>query len=113
MPTIEHTTAWQHARTLADEVYAQFGISFDIDYENQTCSAATLLSKSLAQSFGEEDKGGQRYSLLQARGYCGDLAAMVRSGIKLKKITPEKAEILIEKCDELSDLIRVVMKQYG
>ena len=113
MPTTEHNTAWQQARTLAAEVYAHFGISFDIDYENQTCSAATLLSRSLAHSFGEEDKGEQRRALLQAKGYCSDLAAMIRSGIKLKKITPERAEILIKKCDELSDLIRVVMKQYG
>ena len=113
MPTIEHNTAWQQARTLANEVYAQFGISFDIDYENQTCSAATLLSRSLAHSFEAEDKGEQRRALLQARGYCGDLAAMIHSGIKLKKIAPEKADILIKKCDDLSDLIRVVMKQYG
>ena len=113
MPTTEHTTAWQQARILADEVYAHFGISFDIDYEHQTCSAAVLLSNALAQSLDEEDKGELRRVLLKARGYSGDLAALVRSGIKLKKITPEKAAIFVKKCDELSDLIRVVMKQYG
>jgi len=113
MPTTEHTTAWQLAHTLANEVYAHFGISFDIDYENQICSAAVLLSKSLAHSLNEEDKGKLRRSLLQSQGYSGDLAAMIRSGIKLKKITPEKADIFVKKCDDLSDLIREVMKQYG
>lgn len=113
MPSAEHKVAWQKARTLSDEVYAHFDISFDISYENQTCGTALLLSRDLAHSFSEEDKGELRRALLKSRGDCNDLAAMIRSGIKLKKITPEKADILIAKCDELSDLIRVVMKQYG
>lgn len=113
MPSAEHKVAWQKARMLSNEVYIHFGISFDIDYENQTCSTALLLSRDLAHSFGEEDKGKLRRVLLKSRGDCNDLIAMIRSGIKLKKITPEKADILIAKCDELSDLIRVVIEQYG
>lgn len=109
----EHTTAWQQARMLADRIYTHFGISHEIDFEHQICSVALMLSNALAHSLEEKDKGELRRILLKSRAYCGDLSAMVRSGVKLQKITSEKADTLIKKCDELSELIRKVMKQYG
>lgn len=102
----EDIIAWQKAQNLAVSIYSLFGNIDDYGFRNQICRATVSISNNIAEGFDRiSDKEFRRY-LFIAKGSCSEVKSMLYLSQKLKMIDNKTTDSLIEKCNEISKIIR-------
>lgn len=106
----EDIIAWQKAQDLAVDVYSVFGKSKDFGFHDQIQRAAISISNNIAEGFDRSgDKEFLRF-LYIALASCSEVKSMLYLSEKLGFTTQEQTENLINKSNEISKIIRGLIK---
>lgn len=102
--------AWEKARDLTIEIYAHFGVSYDIDFDNYICRSALAVCDRIAIGFDEQNSVKLVKTWYVSRGCTTELESMLDIAEKLKLIGWKKADILRGKNKEITDIINQLIQ---
>lgn len=106
----EDIIAWQKAQELTVTIYAIFGKLDDYGFKNQICRASVSISNNIAEGFDRDSNREFRRFLFIAKGSCSEVKSMLYLANKLNLLVDHDARNLTEKCDEISRIIRGIIK---
>lgn len=106
----EDIIAWQKAQDLAVEIYAMCEEMKDYGFRNQICNAVVSISNNIAEGFDRSSDADFSRILYIALGSGSETKSMLYLAARLKYITDDKKIQLVEKCDEISKIIRGLIK---
>lgn len=101
---------WQKAQDLAVEIYKSFGSLNDYSFRNQICSAATSISNNIAEGFDRSSDADFSRFLYIAIASCSETKSMLYLAERLKLLSSEKQIKLIRQAEEVSKIIRGLIK---
>jgi four helix bundle protein len=109
----EDIIAWQKGQDLAVRVYTEFGNSRDFNFKDQICRAAVSVSNNIAEGF-DRNSTSKEFSrfLYISKGSCAEIKSMLYLAIRLNYILIEKANEMMKQCDEISRIIRGLIKSF-
>lgn len=110
MKSFEDIQAWQKARILCGDVYKECKNCKDYGFKDQLQRASISILNNIAEGFERGGKKEFRQFLYIARGSCGEVRSMLRVGVDIGLIIPEKSEVLIEKSDEISRMLHGLIR---
>ncbi len=106
----EDIIAWQKGQDLAVEIYKNFGGLKDFSFRDQICRASVSVSNNIAEGFERGyDKEFARF-LFIAKASCAEVKSMLYLAVRLNFLQREKAVLLMSNCDEISKIIRGLIK---
>lgn len=108
--TTDKDIVWEKARDLTIEIYAYFGISYDIDFENYICKSALAVCDGIAVGFNEQSGKKLIKLLYNSKGCTAELEAMLHLAERLKHIGAKKAEALRKKNREITIIINKLIQ---
>jgi len=106
----EELIAWQKAQDLAVEIYKQFSTNKDFGYKDQICAAAVSISNNIAEGFDRSSNADFSRFLYISLGSCSEVKSMLYLGNRLNYITTEYTDKLINDSNEVSKIIRGLIK---
>jgi four helix bundle protein len=106
----EDSIAWQKVQRLAIEVYSEFGNLRDFGFRDQICRAAVSISNNIAEGFDRGSDGDFIRFLRIALSSCSEVKSMLYLAEKLKYIAQLRKIQLIKDADEISKIIKGLMK---
>jgi len=106
----EDIIAWQKAQEYAVDVYSIFGGLKDFSFRNQICAAVVSISNNIAEGFDRSSNADFSRFLYISIGSCSEVKSMLYLAIKLKYITEKQQEKLLNAGDEISKIIRGLIK---
>jgi four helix bundle protein len=106
----EDIIAWQKAQDMAVEIYAVFGANKDFSFRNQVCSAVVSISNNIAEGFDRSSDADFGRFLYMSLGSASEVKSMVYLAYRLTYIDVNKKQQLIESLDEVSKIIRGLIK---
>ncbi len=106
----EDIIAWQKAQELAVEIYAICEKIKDNGFKNQICRAAVSISNNIAEGFDRSSDADFARILYIALGSASETKSMLYLAERLKYIENTKKLHLIKQCDEVSKIIRGLIK---
>lgn len=106
----EDLIAWQKAQDFAVNIYAIFNECKDYNYRNQICSAVVSISNNIAEGFERSSDANFSRFLYMSLGSASEVRSMLYLSVRLKYIDVETKDKLIEKVDEVSKIIRGLIK---
>ena len=106
----EDLIAWQKAQDFAVNIYAIFNECKDYNYRNQICSAVVSISNNIAEGFERSSDADFSRFLYMSLGSASEVRSMLYLSVRLKYIDVETKDKLIEKVDEVSKIIRGLIK---
>lgn len=110
MMRFEDIIAWQKAQDLAIEIYSTFGEISNYSFRNQICSAAISISNNIAEGFDRNTNKEFTRFLYIAKGSCAEVKSMIYLAEKMNMIESNCAHHFLNKCDEISKIIRGLIK---
>lgn len=102
--------AWQKAIDITVEIYRHFSHSNEYAFKDQICKAAISISNNIAEGFDRSSDADFMRFLYIAKGSCSELQSMIYLAKKLNFITEELQSALDQQSDEISRLIRGLIK---
>lgn len=106
----EEIIAWQKAQDLAVDVYHAFSESKDFGFKDQIQRASVSVSNNIAEGFDRfSDREFVRF-LYIALASCSEVKSMLYLAVRLSKITPSLQETLLVHANEISKIIRGLIK---
>jgi four helix bundle protein len=106
----EDLVAWQKAHRLTLDVYTNFGKSKDFVFRDQICKAAISVPNNIAEGFDRStDKDFARFLYISI-GSCSEVRSMLYLAADMNYIEKNKKEILISNTEEVSRIIRGLIK---
>lgn len=106
----EDIIAWQKAQNFAVDIYNTFSGSKDFGFKDQVQRASVSISNNIAEGFDRlSDKEFVRF-LYIALASCSEVKSMLYLSQKLGYMHPVQTEDLIEKSNEISKIIRGLIK---
>lgn len=102
--------AWQKAINIAVEIYRHFHNSKEYAFKDQICKAAISISNNIAEGFDRSSDADFIRFLYIAKGSCSELQSMICLANKLNFLTEELQSSLNQQSDEISRLIRGLIK---
>jgi len=106
----EDIIAWQKAQEYAVEVYSVFGELKDFSFRNQICAAVVSISNNIAEGFDRSSNADFSRFLYISIGSCSEVKSMIYLAIKLKYVNGKQQEKLLNAGDEISKIIRGLIK---
>ena len=106
----ENIIAWQKAQDLAVEVYSIFQDSKDFGFRNQICRAVISISNNIAEGFDRSSDADFSRFLFISISSCSEVKSMLHLAERLNYISTEKKLILLAQADEISKIIRGLIK---
>jgi len=106
----EDLIAWQKAQDFAVDIYAIFDASKDYNYRNQICSAVVSISNNIAEGFDRSSDADFSRFLYMSLGSASEVRSMIHLAERLNCINKEVKDDLFSKGDEVSKIIRGLIK---
>ena len=106
----ENLVAWQKSQDLAVEIYFIFTNHKDFGFRDQVCRAAVSISNNIAEGFDRSSKMDFRKFLFYGISSCSELKSMVYLAEKLNYIHTEQKVNFLNRSDEVSKIIRGLIK---
>jgi four helix bundle protein len=106
----EDIIAWQKAQEYAVDIYSTFKSSKDFSFRDQICRAVVSISNNIAEGFDRSSNADFSRFLYIAIGSCSEVKSMIYLAEKLNYITKKEQLILLEKGNEISKIIRGLIK---
>ncbi len=106
----EDIIAWQKAQDLAVEIFSDFGELRHWGFRDQICNAATSISNNIAEGFDRSSDADFSRFLYIAMGSASETKSMLYLALRLKFISDDRQKMLIEQSDEVSRIIRGLIK---
>ena len=106
----EEIIAWQKAQDLAVNIYEIFIINEDRAFKNQICRAVISISNNIAEGFDRSSKADFIRFLYISISSCSEVKSMLYLANRLNYISEIEKNDLLNKADEVSKIIRGLMK---
>lgn len=106
----EDIIAWQKAQDYAVDIYSLFKSSKDFGFRDQVGRAAVSISNNIAEGFDRSSNADFCRFLYIAIGSCSEVKSMIYLANRLNYITKKEQTTLLEKGDEISKIIRGLIK---
>jgi len=106
----EDIIAWQKAQEYAVEIYSAFKDLKDYGFRDQICRAVVSISNNIAEGFDRSSNADFSRFLYIALGSCSEVKSMLYLAHRLKYITAAPQERLLKNGDEVSKIIRGLIK---
>ncbi len=106
----EDLIAWQKAQDFAVEIYKAFEKLKDFTFRNQIFSAVTSISNNIAEGFDRSSKADFNRFLYISIASCSEVKSMLYLAERLNYIKTEDRNILIDQGNEVSRIIRGLIK---
>ncbi|MFC0876954.1 four helix bundle protein [Saccharicrinis sp. FJH2] len=106
----EDIIAWQKAQDYAVVIYQIFGLLKDYGFKDQICRAAVSVSNNIAEGFERRTNTDFIRFLHFSIGSCSEVKSMLYLSHRLRYITEEEKDKLIIQGDEISKIIRGLIK---
>lgn len=106
----EDIIAWQKAQEFAVDIYSVFGSLKDFSYRDQICKAVVSISNNIAEGFDRSSNADFSRFLYIAIGSCSEVKSMLYLAEKLKFINEKQQELLLKKGNDISKIIRGLIK---
>lgn len=106
----EDLIAWQKAQDVAIDIYANFDTIKDFSFRNQICSAVVSISNNIAEGFDRSSDADFARFLYISLGSASEVRSMLYLAERLKYIKEKNRNDLINKVDEVSKIIRGLIK---
>ncbi|HUM51822.1 MAG TPA: four helix bundle protein [Chitinophagales bacterium] len=106
----EDLIAWQKAQDLAVVIYSSFDYNKDFSFKNQICSAVISVSNNIAEGFDRSSDADFSRFLYISISSCSEVKSMLYLAQKLGYINEESRNRLIEDANEVSRIIRGLIK---
>lgn len=106
----EELIAWQKSQDFAAEIYTVFGQVKDYGFKDQICRAAVSISNNIAEGFDRSSNADFVRFLYMAISSASETKSMLYLSTRLNYITTDKVELLIAKNEEVSKIIRGLIK---
>jgi len=101
----EDLLVWKEGVRLAVEIYKQFKNCRDFGFKDQLQKAAVSIPSNIAEGYERQTNKEFIQFLYIAKGSCGELRTQIYIAIKLKIITKEKGDSLIDKTKKNSAML--------
>ena len=109
----EDVIAWQKGQTLGVDIYNSFRELKDCAFKDQICRAAVSVFNNIAEGFDRSSDADFVRFLYYAAGSCSEVRSMLYLPISLAYIKKDQGTLLIEKSNEMSRIIRGLIKSLG
>ena len=106
----EDIIAWQKAQDLAVNVYQTFGEVKDFSFRDQICRAAVSISNNIAEGFDRSSNADFSRFLYFSIASCSEVRSMIYLAERLGYVSQEKKEPLLEQSEEISKIVRGLIK---
>ncbi len=106
----EDIIAWQKAQDFAFNIYSAFSAIKDFGFKDQICRAAVSVSSNIAEGFDRSSDADFSRFLYIALGSCSEVKSMLYLAERLEYIKIENKNILVSKINEISKIIRGLIK---
>lgn len=106
----EDSIAWQKAQEIAVQIYAAFKNCKDYSFKDQITRAAVSISNNIAEGFDRSSHADFARFLYIALGSCNEVKSMVYLSLRLEYLSIESHNELLEKSNEISKIIRGLIK---
>lgn len=106
----EDIIAWQKAQDLAVDVYSEFRNLKDYGFRDQICRASVSVSNNIAEGFDRNSDADFARFLYFAIASCSEVRSMLYLSARLEYISEDKKSDLLSKSEEVSRIIRGLLK---
>ena len=106
----EDIIAWQKAQDFAENIYKLFGNNKDFGFRDQICRASVSVSNNIAEGFDRSSNADFRRFLFFSLGSCSEVKSMLYLANRLNYIDTNTKNGLIEQGNEISKVIRGLIK---
>jgi four helix bundle protein len=106
----EDIIAWQKAQSFSVAIYHAFEKIKDYAFKDQICRASVSISNNIAEGFDRSSDADFARFLYMALGSSSEAKSMLYLAVRLKYISEETKNELIEQSDEISKIIRGFIK---
>ena len=106
----EDVIGWQKAQDLTVNIYFVFNALKDYGFKDQICRAAVSISNNIAEGFDRRTDADFTRFIYMAIGSCSEVKSMLYLSIRLGYLEPDKASKLIENANEISKILRGLIK---
>ena len=106
----EDIIAWQKAQDLAVDIYSGFNMIKDYGFKDQICRAAISISNNIAEGFDRNSDADFSRFLCIAISSCSEVKSMLYLAERLKYINDEHKNKLLAEANEISKIIRGLIK---
>ena len=102
--------AWQKAQDLAVDIYTAFQHLKDFGFKDQICRAVISISNNIAEGFDRSSALDFLRFLFISIASCSEVKSMLHIGERLNYISTEQKKLLLSQADEVSKIIRGLIK---
>jgi four helix bundle protein len=106
----EDIIAWQKAQDLAVDIYFIFQTSKDFSFKDQICRAAVSISNNIAEGFDRSSDADFCKFLYYSIASCSEVKSMLHLAQRLNYISLIQKQKLLTSADEISKIIRGLIK---
>jgi four helix bundle protein len=106
----EEIIAWQRAQDLAVNIYTVFFNIQDKSFKNQICRAVISISNNIAEGFDRSSKADFTRFLYISISSCSEVKSMLYLANRLNYISEIEKNDMLSKADEISKIIRGLIK---
>jgi four helix bundle protein len=106
----EDIIAWQKSQEWTVEIYKLFDHIKDFHFKNQICGAAVSISNNIAEGFDRSSKPEFIRFLYYSIASCSEVKSMLYLAEKLNYINKEHLTLNIEQGNEISRILRGLIK---
>ena len=106
----EDIIAWQKAQEFTVKIYSVFSLQKDYGFKDQICRAVVSISNNIAEGFDRNSDADFSRFLYIAIGSCSEVKSMLYLAEKLKYISGERKNELLAEGNEISKIIRGLIK---
>jgi four helix bundle protein len=106
----EDVIGWQKAQDLAVTIYYVFKELRDYGFKDQICRAAVSVSNNIAEGFDRRTDADFARFMYMAIGSCSEVKSMLYLSKRLNYLEHDKANIMIEQANEISKILRGLIK---
>lgn len=106
----ENIIAWQKAQDFAVDIYSVYKDLKDYSFKDQVCRAVVSVSNNIAEGFDRSSNADFSRFLYMAIGSCSEAKSMVYLSERLNYLTIEEKERLLKQANDISKIIRGLIK---
>ena len=106
----EDIIAWQKAQDYSVDIYTTFNEIKDYGFKDQICRASVSISNNIAEGFDRSSKADFCRFLYISLGSCSETKSMLYLAERLKYINSEAKAELLNLGNEISKIIRGLIK---
>lgn len=106
----EDIIAWQKAQDYAVEIYSEFNKMKDFGFKDQINRSVISISNNIAEGFDRSSDADFIRFLYIAMSSCSEVKSMIYLAFRLNYITEEQKSSMIIHGDEVSKIIRGLIK---